>query len=79
MQPFFFFRAGYHRAITKKKNRLKIEAMKSNKQKKLNQDYANFLVEYETAKTQGIALGTFLEWLHKNDPEGIKIDDSRKR
>jgi len=53
--------------------------MPSKKQKKLNQDYANFLVEYEAAKSQGIALGTFLEWLHKNDPDGIKIDDIKKR
>ena len=53
--------------------------MPNKKQKKLNQDYANFLVEYEAAKAQGIALGTFLEWLHKNDLDGIKIDDARKR
>ena len=53
--------------------------MPSKKQKKLNRDYANFLVEYEAAKSQGIALGTFLEWLHKNDPDGIKIDETKKR
>ena len=53
--------------------------MPSKKQKKLNQDYANFLIEYEAAKTQGTALGTFLEWVHKNDPDGIKIDDTKRR
>ena len=53
--------------------------MPSKKQKKLNQDYANFLVEYEAAKAQGIALETFLEWLHMNDPDGIKIDETKKR
>jgi hypothetical protein len=37
------------------------------KQKKLTQDYTDFLIEHEVAKTQGKALGTFLEWQHKND------------
>ena len=54
-------------------------AMKNEKQKKLNRDYADFLSEHEAAKAQGQALGTFLEWLHKNDRNGVKIDDSKKR
>lgn len=53
--------------------------MKSEKQKKLNLDYADFLAEHEAVKAQGSALGTFLEWLHKNDRNGVKIDDSKKR
>lgn len=38
---------------------------KQEKHKKLTQDYANFLVEYDEANNQGKALGTFLEWQHK--------------
>lgn len=53
--------------------------MPSRKQKKLDQDYASFIVEYEAEKSKGVALGTFLEWLHKNDPDGIKIDETKKR
>jgi hypothetical protein len=52
---------------------------KRDKQKKLNQDYADFLVEHEAAKAQGKPIRGFIEWLHANDREGIKIDDSRKR
>lgn len=37
------------------------------KQKKLTQDYADFLVAYEAAAKEGKALGTFLEWQHKLD------------
>ena len=51
---------------------------KKAKQQQLNQDYADFLTEHETAKEQGIALGTFLEWQHKNDRNGIKILDRKK-
>jgi len=40
---------------------------KQEKQKKLTQDYANFLIEHEAARTQGKALGTFLEWQHNSD------------
>ena len=45
--------------------------MKTQKQKKLTQDYADFLVEHEKAKAQGVALGTFLEWMHKNNRAGV--------
>ena len=47
--------------------------MKSEKQKKLAKDYADFLVEFEAAKGQGIALGTFLTWVHKNDRSGVTV------
>lgn len=53
--------------------------MNKEKQKQLTQDYADFLVEYETAKAQGICLGTFLAWRHANNRDNIVIDDSRKR
>ena len=43
------------------------------KQKKLAQDYADFLVDEETAKQQGIALGTFLTLVHKNDRSGVTV------
>ena len=46
---------------------------KTEKQKKLTQDYAEFLVDHEEAKAQGEALGTFLEWQHKNDRAGVTI------
>lgn len=42
-------------------------------QKKLGQDYADYLVEYEAAKAQGRAIGTFIEWQHLNNRVGIKI------
>jgi len=48
------------------------------KQQKLNKDYADFLIESEVAKVQGEALGTFLEWRHKNDRDGIKIVERKK-
>jgi len=48
------------------------------KQQQLNTDYADFLIESEAAKAQGEALGTFLEWRHKNDRDGIKILDRKK-
>lgn len=53
--------------------------MKNEKQKKLNHDYADFLAEHEAVKAQGQALGTFLEWLHKNDRNGVNIDGAKKR
>lgn len=40
---------------------------KQEKQKKLTQDYAEFLVAYGQAQARGEALGTFLEWQHKID------------
>ena len=43
------------------------------KQKKLSQDYADYLVDYAAAKAQGIALGTFIAWRHANNRDGIKI------
>ena len=60
----------------KKKNQA---VMKNEKQKKLNHDYADFLAEHEAVKAQGQALGTFLEWLHKNDRNGVNIDGAKKR
>ena len=51
---------------------------KKAKQQQLNQDYADFLVESETAKEHGNPLGTFLEWQHRNDRNGIKILDRKK-
>jgi hypothetical protein len=53
--------------------------MKTEKQKKLTQDHADFVIEYEAAKAKGIALGTFLAWRHAHNRDGITIDDSRKR
>jgi hypothetical protein len=53
--------------------------MQKEKQKQLTQDYADFLVDYEAAKAQGTALGTFLAWRHLNNRDGIVIDDSRKK
>lgn len=38
--------------------------MNADKQEKLNQDYADFLVEHATAKAQGKSLGNFLSWIH---------------
>ena len=52
---------------------LKVLAMKTLKQKKLTQDYADFLAEHEEAKAQGVALGTFLEWVHKNNRAGVVL------
>ena len=51
---------------------------KKAKQQQLNTDYADFLVESETAKEQGNPLGTFLEWRHKNNRDGIQIVDRKK-
>lgn len=45
----------------------------SEKQKKLTQDYADFVSAYQDAKSQGLALGTFLEWQHRNDRAGVTI------
>jgi len=53
--------------------------MSKQKQEKLNQDYADFVVEHEAAKAQSKALGTFLKWLHKSDRNGVMIIDSKKR
>jgi hypothetical protein len=61
------------------KSALKAEAMQKEKQKQLTQDYADFLIDYEAAKAQGTALGTFLAWRHLNNRDGIEIDDSRKK
>ena len=46
---------------------------KKEKQKKLTQDYSDFLSEYEEAKARGEALGTFLEWQHRNGRAGVTI------
>ncbi|MBV5337499.1 MAG: hypothetical protein J0653_06015 [Deltaproteobacteria bacterium] len=53
--------------------------MNTEKQKQLTQDYADFLIDYEAAKAQGIALGTFIAWRHLNNRDNIVIDDSRKK
>lgn len=53
--------------------------MNADKQKKLTQDYADFLVEQKAAEARGEALGTFIAWRHENNREGIKIEDSRRR
>jgi len=47
--------------------------MSTTKQKKLTQDYADYLAEYEESKALGKALGTFLEWVHKNNCAGVTI------
>jgi len=47
--------------------------MKTQKQKKLTQDYADFLADHEKARVQGVALGTFLEWVHKNNRAGVVL------
>lgn len=52
---------------------------KQNKQKKLNQDYADFLVEYEAAIAQGKFIGGFIGWLHENGRNGIKIPMQREK
>ena len=46
---------------------------KQEKQKKLDQDYADFLVEYEAGRVQG----TFLAWMHETGRNGIKIPMTR--
>jgi len=46
---------------------------KQKKQQKLNQDYADFLVEYEAGRVQG----TFLAWMHETGRNGIKIPLTR--
>ncbi|MFZ4535919.1 hypothetical protein [Propionivibrio sp.] len=47
--------------------------MNTGKQQKLNQDYADFLVEHAAAKEQGKALGNFLEWIHATGRVEITI------
>ena len=47
------------------------------KQNALNQDYADFLIEYEAAIAQGNPIGGFIAWRHENDRDGIKIPESR--
>ncbi len=42
-------------------------------QQKTGQDYADYRAEYEAAKAQGKAIGTFIEWQHSNNKIGIKI------
>ena len=50
-----------------------------NKQKALNQDYADFLIEYEVAMAQGKPIGGFIAWRHENDRDGIKIPERRDK
>ncbi|MFZ4534877.1 hypothetical protein [Propionivibrio sp.] len=47
--------------------------MTTDKQKKLSQDYADFLVEHAAAKAQGKVLGNFLEWIHATGRVQITI------
>ena len=47
------------------------------KQKALNQDYADFFIEYEAAVAQDNPIGGFIAWRHENDRDGIKIPESR--
>ena len=47
------------------------------KQRRLNQDYADFLVEYEAAIARGRPIGGFIAWRHENDRDGIKIPTHR--
>lgn len=42
-------------------------------QEKLNADYARYLEEFEKAKAEGKALGTFIEWMHLYGSLSIKI------
>ena len=55
------------------------EEEKLEKQKRLTQDHADFLIEYEEAKTRGEAIGTFIAWRHQNNRDGIQIDDSQAK
>jgi hypothetical protein len=52
---------------------------KKDKQKALNQDYADFLVEYEAALAQGKHIGGFIAWRHENDRDGIKIPERKDK
>ena len=45
----------------------------THQQKKLDQDYADFLVEYEAGRVQG----TFLAWMHETGRNGITIPMTR--
>ena len=47
--------------------------IKQEKQQALNQDYADFLAEYEAGRVQG----TFLAWMHETGRNGIKIPLTR--
>ena len=50
---------------------------KNEKQQKLNQDYADFLVEYDAAQAQGKFIGGFIGWMHETGRNGIKIPMTR--
>ena len=50
-----------------------------NKQMQLNQDYADFLVEYEAALALDNPTGGFIAWRHENDRDGIKISECRAK
>ncbi|MFZ4534836.1 hypothetical protein [Propionivibrio sp.] len=52
--------------------------MNTDKQKKLNQDYADFLVEHEAAKAQGKFIGNFLSWIHATGRGQIAIRERGK-
>ena len=49
------------------------------KQRRLNQDYADFLAEYEPAMAQGRPIGGFIAWRHENDRDGIKIPERKDK
>lgn len=46
-------------------------------QKKLNQDYAEYLAEREILAAEGKAIGTFLAWSAKNGKNEIKVDGKK--
>lgn len=52
---------------------------KQKKQKALNKDYADFLIEYDAALAQGNPIGGFIAWRHENDRDGIKIPENREK
>ena len=52
---------------------------KKDKQKRLNKDYADFLVEYAAAMAQGRPIGGFIAWRHENDRDGIKIPERKDK
>ena len=49
------------------------------KQRRLNQDYADFLAEYELAMAQGRPIGGFIAWRHDIDRDGIKLPERKDK
>jgi hypothetical protein len=46
-------------------------------QKKLNQDYAEYLAERDLLAAEGKAIGTFLAWAAKNGKNEIKVEGKK--